>query len=232
MSKLVIFTGAGISAESDIPTFRDNDGVWEKYDLNVVCNFDTWKDNYNIVHAFYNKRRHDINNAKPNAAHHQIAKWQKQYNIKIITQNIDNLLELAGCHDVLHVHGNIHKMKCSECHAEYDIVNDWVGNCRYCSGYVKPDIVFFNEMAPKYEDMFAILNNIDVDDVLLVMGTSGQVIDIGTYARHGDFVSILSNFETSSEKYQIQDSDFDYVFHGKATQKIFEIDALLKRIMQ
>ncbi len=107
---ILFFSGAGLSADSGLSTFRDTNGLWDKYDINKVCNISTWKANYELVHEFYNLRRTEYKDAKPNAMHTMIADMQRKHGsdkVMVITQNIDNLLEEAGCENVLHVHGRI-----------------------------------------------------------------------------------------------------------------------------
>ena len=112
-SKLVVFTGAGISAESGIRTFRDSDGLWEEYNIQDVATPQAWAKNQSLVLDFYNKRRHQVLNAKPNQAHLLLAELENKYDVQIITQNIDDLHERAGSKKVLHLHGEI--MKSTSC---------------------------------------------------------------------------------------------------------------------
>ena len=97
MAKLIILTGAGLSAESGLRTFRDSNGLWENHSIDVVCNGATWRANYDLVQTFYNDRRTQLASAAPNAAHRMIAGWQQRYETVILTQNVDDLLERAGC---------------------------------------------------------------------------------------------------------------------------------------
>src|ERR1700745_1168043 len=115
--KLVALTGAGISAESGLKTFRDSDGLWNGYAIEDVATPGAWKKNKQLVLDFYNMRRHDVMNAQPNAAHTGLAELQKYFDVHVITQNIDNLHERGGSTKVLHLHGEILKMR-SEKHSE------------------------------------------------------------------------------------------------------------------
>src|SRR6476659_3986032 len=108
---LVVLTGAGMSAESGLKTFRDSDGLWEGYDINEVATATAWKRNPALVLEFYNARRKSVKEAKPNRAHYALAELQKDFNVTIITQNIDDLHERAGSKNVLHLHGEIFKMR-------------------------------------------------------------------------------------------------------------------------
>src|SRR5687767_9727952 len=109
--KLVVLTGAGISAESGLKTFRDSDGLWEGYDINEVATATAWKRNPALVLEFYNMRRKGVSEAKPNKAHYILAELQDHFDVHIITQNIDDLHERAGSRNVLHLHGEIFKMR-------------------------------------------------------------------------------------------------------------------------
>ena len=108
---LIIFSGAGISAESGINTFRDTNGLWENHSIKEVCSENTWKHNFEAVHTFYNQRRVQLSEVQPNNAHKVVATLKKQYgdDCYVITQNVDDLFERAGCEDVLHVHGELKK---------------------------------------------------------------------------------------------------------------------------
>ncbi|HRP16963.1 MAG TPA: Sir2 family NAD-dependent protein deacetylase, partial [Ginsengibacter sp.] len=111
MEKIIFFTGAGISAESGLPTFRDSDGLWMGYDINEVATPEAWRKNKNLVQEFYNMRRRDALKAQPNQAHQLIAALEDKFRVTVITQNIDDLHERAGSTQVVHLHGEIFKMK-------------------------------------------------------------------------------------------------------------------------
>src|SRR4029078_9612739 len=151
--KLVVLTGAGISAESGLKTFRDSDGLWEGYDINEVATATAWRRNPALVLEFYNVRRKNVQEAKPNAAHYGLAGLQENFDVHIITQNIDDLHERAGSKNVLHLHGEIFKM-CSEfdrgCVKEIrgDIQ---LGDVTEFGHQYRPDIVWFEEPVPMIE---------------------------------------------------------------------------------
>src|SRR5689334_2779844 len=109
--KLVVLTGAGISAESGLKTFRDSDGLWEGYDINEVATATAWRRNPALVQEFYNMRRKGVKEAQPNAAHYALAELEKDFHVHIITQNIDDLHERAGSTNIIHLHGEILKMR-------------------------------------------------------------------------------------------------------------------------
>ena len=148
--KLVILTGAGISAESGIKTFRDSDGLWEEYDIMEVAHINGWRKHSALVLEFYNKRRHQIKAALPNKAHEGLAELEADWDVQIITQNIDDLHERAGSKQVTHLHGEILKMRseinphCIE-PATHDIV---LGQLAEDGTQLRPHIVWFGEEVP------------------------------------------------------------------------------------
>ncbi len=227
MAKVVILSGAGISAESGISTFRDSDGLWEEYDVGVVCNYDSLQRHEAITLEFYDKRREELEDKEPNYAHKVIAQLKEKYqdNLAIITQNVDNLFEKAGIahDDVLHLHGFMTEVRCQNptCNLTFDIAygkieNAFNGNCPTCFTKLRPNIVFFGEAAPMYEQLNY---HMDSCELLVVIGTSGNVINT-------DFLtglvskSILNNLESSAA---IDDNLYSKVLYKKATQAIDEI---------
>lgn len=241
MKNLIVFTGAGLSADSGIQTFRDSDGLWENHSVDVVATLSTWKRNFETVHRFYNSRRAQLATVQPNAAHVMIADWQRRYGATVITQNIDDLLERAGATGVIHVHGKLTEMKCTACgeeeyigYVEWDYTKDRC-HCGCLKG-MKPNVIFFGETAPEYPRMWKTLDNMTKDDVLVVIGTSGKVIDIGTIAAYSPATSILSNLETDEimsmpGNPRVNDWQFDHVLHGQASLMAPEIDILVKELM-
>ncbi|MGZ8558452.1 MAG: SIR2 family NAD-dependent protein deacylase [Chitinophagaceae bacterium] len=169
--KLVVLTGAGISAESGLKTFRDSDGLWEGYDVSEVATPGGWKRNPQTVLDFYNLRRKDVAAAKPNAAHIGLAKLEKDFDVAIITQNIDDLHERAGSTNVLHLHGEIFKMR-SERNEQliYDIRGDIkLGDKADDGAQLRPNIVWFEEPVPMMEEAIPIAYSADI---FVVVGTS------------------------------------------------------------
>lgn len=169
--KLVVFTGAGISAESGIKTFRDADGLWMGYKIEDVASPEGWKKDPETVLEFYNQRRRDVALAKPNAAHFALAEWQEDFNITIITQNIDDLHERAGSKNVLHLHGEIFKMRSeNNLHEIFDIENDIrIGDRAEDGGQLRPHIVWFGEAVPMFEEAMQVTEEAEI---FVVMGTS------------------------------------------------------------
>lgn len=168
---LVVLTGAGISAESGLKTFRDSDGLWEGYDVKEVATPEAWRVNRQLVLDFYNFRRREIIKAQPNAAHIGLAELQDQYNVHIITQNIDDLHERAGSRSVLHLHGKILEMRSSATtQLVYDIREDIkLGDKAEDGSQLRPNIVWFGEPVPLISEAANIVWNADI---LVVIGTS------------------------------------------------------------
>src|SRR5450432_1201792 len=169
--KLVVLTGAGISAESGLKTFRDSDGLWEGYDVNEVATPGGWRKNPALVLQFYNMRRRDVKEAIPNEAHLGLALLEEFFNVHIITQNIDDLHEKAGSTQVLHLHGEIFKMRSEldEC-LVYPIRDDiQLGDKGEDGGQLRPHIVWFEEPVPLIADAIGLVREADI---LVVVGTS------------------------------------------------------------
>ena len=176
MKNIVVFTGAGISAESGLGTFRDSDGLWEKYRVEDVCTHEAWERNPELLVRFYNARRRDTINAQPNAAHLAIARLQQALpDTKIITQNVDDLHERAGCKDVLHLHGEIRKLRSNINETATVPIEGWeqhYGDRHPDGSLLRPYIVFFGEGVPYFSDACELASRADV---LLVVGTSLNV---------------------------------------------------------
>lgn len=183
MRKLYIFSGAGLSAESNLATFRDDDGLWEQEDLNKVCRLSTWKANRELVFDFYNRRKQDVLRAQPNAAHRALAAWQQQWGadrVRLLTQNVDDLLERAGALEVTHLHGELSKALCTACGHQWTVPGayDVMGRCPACNSLkgVKPGVVFFGERAPAYLTLARMQKEIQAEDILLAIGTAFEVV--------------------------------------------------------
>ncbi len=169
--KLVILTGAGISAESGLKTFRDSDGLWEGYNIEDVATPRAWRKDPQLVLDFYNFRRKNVLDATPNAAHYGLAELEKDFDVTIITQNIDDLHERAGSTNILHLHGEILKMR-SERDPEliYPVTGDIrLGDKAEDGSQLRPHIVWFEEPVPMMEPAVHIVNRADL---FVVVGTS------------------------------------------------------------
>ncbi|MFI5220201.1 MAG: NAD-dependent deacetylase [Bacteroidia bacterium] len=175
MKKVVVFTGAGVSAESGIKTFRDSGGLWEQYDINEVATPQAWQKNQKLVLDFYNQRRRQVMEAKPNAAHIALAELERKFDVHIITQNIDDLHERAGSTKVLHLHGEIMKARSSEYESLIYDVKGWeLNEGELCEkGFqLRPHIVWFGEMVPMMDPAVELTSNCDL---FIVVGTSLDV---------------------------------------------------------
>lgn len=173
MPKIVVFTGAGVSAESGLGTFRDSDGLWENYRVEDVCTHEAWLTNPQLCVKFYNDRRRDTLAAQPNAAHIAIAKLQQALpSTQIITQNIDDLHERAGAKGVVHLHGEITKLRSSINETATVPLKGWeqhYGDRHPDGSLLRPYIVFFGEGVPYFEEACRIAATADI---MIVVGTS------------------------------------------------------------
>lgn len=167
----MILTGAGISAESGLKTFRDSDGLWEGYDIEEVATATAWKRNPALVLEFYNMRRKNVAEAKPNAAHYALADLQVDFDVHIITQNIDDLHERAGSENILHLHGEILKMRSAENELfQYPIYMDInIGDKAEDGAQLRPAIVWFEEPVPAIPLAIELVKRADI---FMVVGTS------------------------------------------------------------
>jgi len=175
MEKIVVLTGAGVSAESGLNTFRDSGGLWEQYDISEVATPEAWDRNQDLVLEFYNQRRKQVLEAEPNAAHYALASLEEKYDVCIITQNIDSLHERAGSSNVLHLHGEIMKAQ-STANPElvYDLDSWELKKGDKCDkgSQLRPHIVWFGEAVPKMTEASIITESADI---LVVIGTSLNV---------------------------------------------------------
>jgi NAD-dependent deacetylase len=174
MKKIVVLTGAGISAESGIKTFRDADGLWEGHDIMEVASPIGWNKNPELVLDFYNKRRAQLLTVKPNKAHEILAELEEHFDIHIITQNVDDLPERAGSNKVVHLHGELLKVRSI---FNENFVLDWkhdlnLGDFDLEGNQLRPHIVWFGEDVPMIEHAIDI---VETADILIIIGTSLQV---------------------------------------------------------
>ena len=178
--RLFILTGAGVSAESGLPTFRDNGGLWSGYRIEEVATPEAWSEDAERVWRFYSMRRRDAAEAKPNPAHAALARLEEQLGSRfyLCTQNVDNLHERAGSKRVVHMHGELFRSRCERECGRRDFVDEGIyesasqiPRCA-CGGRIRPHIVWFGEMPLAMDE---ILNQLDHCTVLLVAGSSGTV---------------------------------------------------------
>ncbi len=222
---ILVLTGAGISKESGISTFREKNGLWENYKIEEVCTLEAFKKNPNFVNDFYNQRRKDIKekNIRPNAAHYALAKLEQKSrkNFLLVTQNIDKLHEEAGSKKIKHMHGSLYEAYCMYCRytitLDFDLSTNY--KCKSCnnSGMVRVDVVWFGEQ-PKFMDI--IYNYIEQVEVFISIGTSNNV-----YPAAG-FIDLIKQYESNVELYEFnletthKSSLFTKIFNGPATKTL------------
>ena len=173
--RLVVLTGAGISAESGIPTFRDEGGLWAGYDVMKVASPEGWRENPELVLDFYNQRRKNAVSVEPNDAHKILAELESEFYVEVITQNVDNLHERAGSTNVLHLHGELFKSRSTlNPNLIYDVLGEELNLGDICElgSQLRPHIVWFGEAVPMMEDAIEVAA---AADIFLVVGTSMQV---------------------------------------------------------
>ncbi len=225
--KLVVLTGAGISAESGLRTFRDSDGLWEGYDVTEVATPRGWRKDPQLVLDFYNQRRKNVAEAKPNTAHIGLAQLEKDFDVTIITQNIDDLHERAGSTNVLHLHGEIFKMRSEKDESLiYEIKGDIkLGDTASDGAQLRPHIVWFEEPVPKMEEAVPVVYTADI---FVVVGTSLVV-----YPAAG----LVNYVEARTQKYII-DKKIPYtspmrnlvLIEKPATEGVNELIGLLRQV--
>lgn len=235
---LVVFTGAGLSADSGISTFRDANGLWENHKIDEVCNHLTWKRHREQVYGFYNGLRAKLPTVAPNPMHCLLADWQRRYSqVTLITQNVDDLLERAGCADVMHVHGYLPEMQCEACGTVWSIgyaawgLDDTCPKCGSKKG-VKPHVVMFHENAPLYANMWRVFRNLRAQDVLVVIGTRGEVVPIGSVAAMATCRKALNNLEpidmTQWAPGMVSAAYFNHALFKRASEAVDELDGIVR----
>lgn len=231
--KLVFFTGAGISAESGIPTFRGEGGIWEKFRPEELANFDAFIKNPDLVWEWYQYRRDIIFNAEPNPGHKAIAELQNYFKeVTVVTQNIDNLHRRAGSENVFELHGNIERNYCYKCKKEYDMEPlkeaKEVPKCE-CGGLIRPDVVWFGEPLPQDEFLGGEKAARECD-IMFVAGTSAIVYPaafIPLEAKKQGKYLVEVNTQTTDMSYEM-----DKIFTGKAGEVLPQIVEKVKELKQ
>ena len=231
MNKILILSGAGLSAESGISTFRDSDGLWENHDVMEVCSVEGFFRDREKILGFYDQRRKDIEDKEPNDAHSMIAKLKRKYKnqITVMTQNVDDLLERSGCTDVLHLHGQLTELVCEICGNVFDIGYESIkeySKCPECQNHaIRHNVVMFGEPAPMYQRLY---NELMKTDLLVIIGTSGNVLPVSQFASYTRY-SILNNLD---ESWAIDNSVFTHIFYEKATIAAPKIRLLIEQFIK
>lgn len=231
--RIVFFTGAGISAESGIPTFRGKDGIWNKLKPEELANFNAFLRNPQMVWEWYNHRKKIIHESKPNNGHLAIAGFEKYFDdVTVVTQNIDNLHRRAGSTKIYELHGNIERNYCIKCNTYYNEELDFsegVPKCK-CGGLIRPDVVWFGEFLPADQLVESEKATIS-SDMFFVVGTSAVVYPaaglVYTAKRAGSFIVEVNIEET--EVSSIADASF-FGEAGKVLPAILEKVKDLKKI--
>ena len=226
--KIVFFSGAGMSAESGISTFRDSGGLWEKYEINEVATPEAWSRNPDLVTDFYNQRRKQIIETSPNAAHNFITSLENQFDVTVITQNIDDLHERAGSTNILHLHGNIRLAKSSGPNQEKKLypIDGWklTKNDMCEDGYrLRPHVVWFGEAVPALEDAIPLIESADV---FVVIGTSLQVYPAAGLIHYAPKTATKILIDPNLDSFSIP-SDFIKIAKN-STAAIQDLKGLLK----
>ncbi|VUD68925.1 NAD-dependent protein deacylase [Thalassocella blandensis] len=219
-NSVVVLTGAGISAESGLKTFRDSGGLWEGHSIEEVATPNAFNRNPDLVHTFYNLRRKQLlDEAAPNTAHMALADFEKNFegNFTLITQNVDNLHEQAGSQNIFHMHGELLKARCLECRQSIDwdqkLETSTVSPCCNIKGSLRPDIVWFGEIPMHMKQIEQILEQCDL---FVSIGTSGQVYPAAGFMQMASFAgakTVELNLEACGRY-----SRFDHAIYGPATK--------------
>lgn len=238
LPRLYVFSGAGLSAESGISTFRTGDGIWTHTSIDEVCNYHTWRRNRPTVFRFYNQRIAECSDARPNDAHRLLAQWQNTWGterVHLVTQNIDDMLEQAGARQVTHLHGDMISLLCTDC--DYRFPSSGAGldpgaACPSCGQVesVKPGVVFFNEAAPEYQTLWRIQQAMTDDDLFIAVGTAFEVIPperLLPPARYGRYArNMLVDPAPRCTEF------FGVVEHEPATTGLRNLEPAIERMME
>jgi NAD-dependent deacetylase len=222
---IVVLTGAGISAESGLKTFRDGDGLWNGHNVYDVATPGAWRKDPQLVLEFYNARRRDVLAAKPNAAHIGLAELEKDFDVTIVTQNIDDLHERGGSTNIIHLHGEIFKMRSEKDESlVYEIRDDIkLGDKAKDGAQLRPHIVWFEEPVPLIEKAAALMDNCDY---FVVVGTSLQVYPAASLLHYAP--SFLPKFIIDKKIPDVQRSSTLTIIEKPATEGVKELQKILK----
>ena len=225
--KIVFVTGAGISQESGIPTFRGKDGLWRKYDVMQLATIDAFYTNPQLVWEWYNERRSNIFSAQPNAGHKAIADLEKYADVSVLTQNIDGLHQRAGSSSVFELHGSIIRVKCTACNYRDETINEFniVPPYCKCGDMLRPDVVWFGEPLPQKTWQQATIQA-SLCDIMVIVGTSLVVSPANTlpiYAKQNNAFLIEINPEKT-----IMTSDMDYSVRSSSAEALPEFVSIFE----
>ena len=227
---IAVLTGAGMSAESGLSTFRDSGGLWEGHDVMQVASPQGWAANPELVNSFYNQRRRDLQTAEPNAAHKFLGDLEDQFDIHVITQNVDNLHERGGSSKVLHLHGELLKVRST---GNADLVYDWTGDLRLSDvceeGYpLRPDIVWFGEEVPAIPKAAQIVYT---SQLFLIIGTSLQVYPAAGLIQYVKPEIPIIYVDPRPSSIYGTDANNIHVIAKKATEALPELEALITQYL-
>ena len=238
MKRVMILSGAGLSAQSGIRTFRDHDGLWENHDVMKVCSTEGWIEDRKFVTRFYNERRVDLASKEPNHAHQILAQLEQKYRGRIIhlTQNIDDLMERAGAKEVIHLHGTLTDLRCEACTQTFHVgYTPQEGNeaCPHCGNKrVRHNVVMFGETVPEYSNIQEAMRHCTL---FIAIGTSGQVIDIAHIAKAFKHSMLIDpkRQETASiyDPKDYIDEYFEHFIQKKASEAMDEMMEIIKAHM-
>jgi NAD-dependent deacetylase len=226
--KIVFVTGAGISQESGIPTFRGKDGLWKNYDAMKLATIEAFYENPKLVWEWYNERRNNILKAQPNLGHKAIAELEKFVDVEVLTQNIDGLHQKAGSSNVLELHGSIIKIKCSVCNFKSEIFSDFlhVPPLCECGNILRPDVVWFGEPLPQLVWQEALIHAGSCD-AMFIVGTSLVVSPanmLPIYAKKNKSILIEINPEKT-----MMTSDMDLSLRASSVNVLPELISIFKK---
>ncbi|MGB5505338.1 MAG: Sir2 family NAD-dependent protein deacetylase [Sulfurovum sp.] len=235
MKRIMILSGAGLSAESGIRTFRDHDGLWENHDVMKVCSTKGWIEDCQLVTSFYNDRRRELESKEPNRAHKVLAQLEHDYRGRFIhlTQNIDNLMEKAGAKDLIHLHGTLTDLRCEACTETFPVgYTPQEGNeqCPHCGNKrVRHNVVMFGEAAPEYSHLQEAIRHCTL---FIAIGTSGAVIDIASIAKefkHSVLIDPKRQQTVSKfDPHSYIDEYFEHFIQKKSGDAMDEMMAIIK----
>ncbi|HHD81613.1 MAG TPA: NAD-dependent deacetylase [Campylobacterales bacterium] len=237
MKRIMILSGAGLSAESGMSTFRDNAGLWEKHDVMKVCSTEGWIENRKLVTQFYDERRIELQNKVPNKAHQTLVEIEQKYRARVIhfTQNVDDLMERAGAKHLIHLHGTLTDLRCEACTKTFFIGCEVQEGqvCPHCGNKrVRHNVVMFGETAPNYSKIQEAMRH---SDLLICIGTSGTVIDLVPIAKaFKHSILIDPNRQETRSMYDPKayiDEYFEHFIQKKAGEAMEEMRGIVEEYM-